>query len=68
MLIYRVEVQKLRNKMFTDNYGFIVDYLAEILKELRKEDHMHDYKQLFHDPTVLRQGTKMPSPKPFPVW
>lgn len=42
------EVQKLRNEMFTDNYGFIVDYLAEILKELRKEDHMHDYKKLFN--------------------
>jgi ATP-dependent Lon protease len=41
------EVQKLRNEMFTDNYGFIVDYLAEILKEMRKEDHMHDYKKWF---------------------
>jgi len=41
------EVQKLRNEMFTDGYGFIVDYLAEILKELRKEDHMHDYKAFF---------------------
>ncbi len=41
------EVQKLRNEMFTDNYGFIVDYLAEILKEMRKEDHMHDYKNWF---------------------
>ncbi|MEZ5055512.1 MAG: BREX system Lon protease-like protein BrxL [Saprospiraceae bacterium] len=41
------EVQKLRNEMFTDGYGFIVDYLAEVLKELRKEDHMHDYKQFF---------------------
>lgn len=41
------EVQKLRNEMFTDNYGFIVDYLAEILKELRKEDHMNDYGKFF---------------------
>lgn len=41
------EVQKLRNEMFTDGYGFIVDYLAEVLKELRKEDHMHDYKPFF---------------------
>ncbi|MFA5417372.1 MAG: MIT C-terminal domain-containing protein, partial [Bacteroidales bacterium] len=30
-----------------DNYGFIVDYLAEVLKELRKEDYMQDYKQFF---------------------
>lgn len=41
------EVQKLRNDMFTDNYGFIVDYLAEILKELRKEDRMNEYAKLF---------------------
>lgn len=41
------EVQKLRNEMFTDNYGFIVDYLAEIMKELRKEDRMNDYTRYF---------------------
>lgn len=41
------EVQKLRNEMFTDNYGFIVDYLAEIMKELRKEDRMNDYTKYF---------------------
>ena len=32
------EVNKLRNEMFTSGYGFIVDYVAEILKELRKDD------------------------------
>ena len=31
------EVDKLRNEMFTDGYGFVVDYLAEILRELRKK-------------------------------
>jgi len=41
------EVQKLRNEMFSNEYGFIVDYLAEVLKTLRKEDHMHDYKKYF---------------------
>jgi ATP-dependent Lon protease len=41
------EVQKLRNEMFSNDYGFIVDYLAEILKELRKEDHMQSYKKYF---------------------
>jgi ATP-dependent Lon protease len=41
------EVQKLRNEMFTSDYGFIVDYLAEILKELRKEDQMQSYKKFF---------------------
>lgn len=41
------EVQKLRNDMFTSDYGFIVDYLAEILKELRKEDRTHEYAKYF---------------------
>src|SRR5690606_12570362 len=35
------EVQKLRNELFTDSYGFIVDYLAEVLKDLRKDDYSH---------------------------
>lgn len=39
------EVQKLRNEMFSNDYGFIVDYLAEILKELRKEDYLGGFKQ-----------------------
>ena len=41
------EVQKLRNDMFTSDYGFIVDYLAEILKELRKEDRTHEFEKFF---------------------
>ncbi|TVQ64835.1 MAG: BREX system Lon protease-like protein BrxL [Balneolaceae bacterium] len=41
------EVQKLRNEMFTGDYGFIVDYLAEIMKELRKEDYMKSYQHYF---------------------
>jgi ATP-dependent Lon protease len=41
------EVQKLRNDMFTSAYGFIVDYLAEVLKELRKEDYTHAYTAFF---------------------
>ncbi len=41
------EVQKLRNDMFTADYGFIVDYLAEILKDLRREDYTNEYKRFF---------------------
>ena len=41
------EVLKLRNEMFTSDYGFIVDYLAEILKDLRKEDRTQDYTKFF---------------------
>lgn len=41
------EVDKLRNEMFSDGYGFVVDYLAEILRELRKEDWTNDYQTHF---------------------
>jgi ATP-dependent Lon protease len=30
------EVPKMRNEYFTDHYGFVVDYLAEALRELRR--------------------------------
>lgn len=33
------EVRILKSSVFTKEYGFIVDYLAEILKELRKADY-----------------------------
>jgi ATP-dependent Lon protease len=33
------EVPKMRNEFFTDGYGFIIDYLAEALKELRKHGY-----------------------------
>ncbi|UWR10917.1 BREX system Lon protease-like protein BrxL [Sulfitobacter mediterraneus] len=32
------EIDVIRGEMFTDGYGFIVDYLAEILRHLRQED------------------------------
>ena len=41
------EVSKLRGEMFSSGYGFIVDYLAEILKALRKFDYSADYRQYF---------------------
>ncbi|GAF04648.1 BREX system Lon protease-like protein BrxL [Saccharicrinis fermentans] len=41
------EVQKLRNEMFSSDYGFIVDYLAEILKGLRKDDKTNEYAKYF---------------------
>jgi len=32
------EVPKMRMEFFTDHYGFVVDYLAEALRELRKHN------------------------------
>jgi len=55
------EVQKLRNEMFTVDYGFIVDYLAEVLKELRKEDRTHEYGNYFElsDTITTRDKTSI---------
>jgi len=33
------EVPKMRMNFFTDHYGFVVDYLAEALRELRKQNY-----------------------------
>jgi len=43
------EVPKFRPEHFTDSYGFIVDYLAEYLREMRKRsfsDHLNTYFKL----------------------
>lgn len=55
------EVQKLRNEMFSSDYGFIVDYLAEILKGLRKEDKTNAYAKFFHlsDTITTRDKTSI---------
>ena len=41
------ESDNLRTEMFCTGYGFVVDYLAEILRELRKTDYSHQYKDHF---------------------
>jgi len=39
------EVDIIRGEMFSEGYGFVVDYLAEILRTLRN----HDFSQLYAD-------------------
>jgi ATP-dependent Lon protease len=41
------EVPIVRSELFTDGYGFIVDYIAEILKHQRTEDFTSAYKDHF---------------------
>tara|TARA_B100001971_G_C18156359_1_gene518784 strand:- start:114 stop:1205 length:1092 start_codon:yes stop_codon:yes gene_type:complete len=41
------EVDVIRGEMFTQGYGFIVDYLAEILRHLRQEDFSNRPDQHF---------------------
>jgi len=41
------EVSPVRHELFTNGYGFVVDYLAEVLKHLRTEDFTGAYKEHF---------------------
>ena len=41
------EVDIIRGEMFSDDYGFVVDYLAEILRNLRNHDYSHLYRDHF---------------------
>ena len=59
------ETKKLRNEMFTSDFGFIVDYLAEILKVLRKEDHTKAYQQHFDLSTTITTRDKTSIEKTF---
>jgi len=46
------EIPKMRPEFFTDRYGFIVDYLAEVMRELRKRsfsDAINKYFSLGRD-------------------
>ncbi|MEA2031716.1 MAG: BREX system Lon protease-like protein BrxL [candidate division Zixibacteria bacterium] len=41
------EVDIIRGEMFSEGYGFVVDYLAEILRSLRNHDYSDRYQEHF---------------------
>ncbi|MGA2936390.1 MAG: BREX system Lon protease-like protein BrxL [Syntrophobacteraceae bacterium] len=41
------EVDIIRGEMFSNGYGFVVDYLAEVLRALRNHDYSDRYKDHF---------------------
>jgi ATP-dependent Lon protease len=41
------EVDTIRGEMFSDGYGFVVDYIAEVLKSMRSRDYSDRYQQHF---------------------
>ena len=47
------EVEVIRGEMFTNGYGFVVDYLAELLRKLRNYDFTHHYKEHFELSTQI---------------
>lgn len=42
------EIPKFRPEYFTDDYGFITDYFAEFIRELRKEQYGDALDRYFH--------------------
>lgn len=47
------EVDIIRGEMFSSGYGFVVDYLAEILRSLRNQDYSDRYREHFSLATNL---------------
>jgi ATP-dependent Lon protease len=41
------EVDIIRGEMFSNGYGFVVDYLAEILRAMRNHDYANRYEEYF---------------------
>ena len=41
------EVDTIRGEMFSGGYGFVVDYIAEVLKSMRDQDYSDRYTQHF---------------------
>jgi ATP-dependent Lon protease len=41
------EVDTIRGEMFSEGYGFVVDYIAEVLKAMRNADYSDRYQQYF---------------------
>ena len=41
------EIDTIRSEMFSDGYGFVVDYIAEVLKSMRNFDYSDRYQQHF---------------------
>jgi ATP-dependent Lon protease len=41
------ETSIIRSELFADGFGFIVDYLAEVMKKLRNFDESHAYSKYF---------------------
>ena len=42
------EIPKYRPEHFTDDYGFITDYLSEFMREMRKESYGDSIDKFFH--------------------
>ena len=41
------EIDTIRSEMFSSGYGFVVDYIAEVLRSMRNADYSDRYQQYF---------------------
>ncbi|WP_235214555.1 BREX system Lon protease-like protein BrxL [Rhodococcus opacus] len=41
------EVDTIRGEIFSSGYGFVVDYIAEVLKSMRNRDYSYRYQRYF---------------------
>lgn len=49
------EIPKYRPEFFTDDYGFITDYLSEFMREMRKESYGDSFDKFFRLGSNLNQ-------------
>lgn len=59
------EVAKLRNELFTDEFGFVVDYIAEVLKHMRKIDFGNSFEKYFQLSNTITTRDKTSIEKTF---
>jgi ATP-dependent Lon protease len=59
------EVAPIRHELFTNGYGFVVDYIAEVLKHLRTEDFTGSYKKYFEVTSEVSTRDQMGFEKTF---
>jgi ATP-dependent Lon protease len=52
------EMENLRSDMFSNGYGFVVDYLAEILRSLRNHDYSDRYRDRPDEDIVSAWGSQ----------
>lgn len=59
------EIPKFKPEHFTDNYGFIVDYFAEFLREMRKRNYTDSLQKYFKLGNNLNQRDTIAVTKTF---
>lgn len=62
------EIPKMRPDLFTDKYGFIVDYIAEYFREMRKRSITDSFDRYFKLGNNLEQRDTIAVRKTVSAW